>query len=369
MNILNKLLIPAVFAVLALQVMPVSVHAETANPFSYTLNNDGTAELICLDKTIETADIPAEIDGHKITALSAKCFADCISLKTITIPETVTALEDYAFYGCSALEEIYIPAGVTEIGSYVFEATEAMTSFQVDEANPSYQSPDGVLYDKAGATLIKYPEAKADKAYAVLDSCQVIADWAFIGAQYLEQADLKQVSTIGEDAFCWCVSLKNITVPEGVTDLHGAVFSYCRNLEQVTLPSGLLSVGERCFYSCTSLQSVNLPDGLQKIGEYAFCHCTALPSLTVPKSVTTVTIDCMGYCYDEENDTYLLQDNFTLYVYEKSAAWKYAATNHIHYEIIRTEIVYYILIAVLCVMIIILSTAIIRILKNRRNNT
>ena len=369
MNILKKLTLFAVSGTLLMQMLPLSAKAETDGSFSYALKKDGTAEISCVNKSIKTAEIPSEISGHAVTALADNCFADCTVLEDVSIPDTITEFGDYAFYGCSALEEIRIPASVAKIGNYAFETTEHMLLFSVEENNPAYQSPDGVLYNKSGDTLIKYPEARPDTGYAVLDACRSVADWAFIGAQYLEQIDLKQVQDIGTDAFYFCISLKEITVPEGVAVLDGAVFSFCESLEQAVLPSTLKSIGDNCFYSCTSLKSVNLPEGLEKIGAYAFCHCTALNALVIPKSLTGMNIDCMGYLYDEENDAYLVQDDFTLYVYKDSPAFRYAVTNQINYEFIQTGTIYYILIAVVLIIIVILITAIVKVLKNRRTES
>ncbi|MDE6088702.1 MAG: leucine-rich repeat domain-containing protein [Oscillospiraceae bacterium] len=343
------------------------VSAENSGDFAYQVRSDQTAEIICQNPDIVRAEIPAEIDGHPVTALAENCFAQCDSMIEVIIPDTVTKLGDYAFFGCSSLTEIAIPASVTAIGDYVFDTTERLTKFEVDPENPSYQSPDGVLYDKAGGTLLKYPESRPEQSYTVLDSCQNIADWAFVGSVYLESIDLQQVRTIGEDAFYYCIALKEITIPEGVTELPGAVFGCCAELETVNLPSGLLSIGNKCFYSCVSLQKINLPEGLQKMGEYAFCHCTELRALAIPESLTTVNTKCMGYLYDEESNDYTLQENITLYVYPDSAAWKYAATNHIPFEFIRNyDQLYLILIIVILVIILILSFAIFKILKGRR---
>jgi len=365
MKILKKLSFFVVSGLMLMQMLPVSVHAESTD-FTYALKADGTAEISCTNTQIETADIPSEIDGHKITTLAENCFADCDKLREVNIPDSVTEIGSYAFYNCSSLAEIQIPANVTMIDSYAFESTPNIILFSVDENNPAYQSPDGVLYTKTGYTLIKYPESRADTSYKISDSCQEIADWAFIGAQYLEQIDLNHVQKIGEDAFYLCVGLKSIEIPEGVEELKGAVFSYCDHLEQITLPASVKSIGNRCFYSCTALKTVNLSEGLIKIGEYAFCNCTALKELAIPKTLTGINIDCMGYYYDEEKNTFLLQDDFKLYVYKNSAAWKYAVTNQIEYEYIQTGTIYYILIAILLIIIIILIIAIIRVLRNRR---
>ncbi len=366
MKILKKLSCSALSGLMLLQMLPVLANAGTESQFKYTLKADGTAKVSCTDTEIEIAEIPSEIDGHKITSLEQNCFYNCEKLKEVHIPETVTEIGSYAFYNCLSLEEMQIPASVTTIESYAFEATPNIIQFSVEENNPAYQSPDGVLYNKSGYTLIKYPESKADTSYKIPDTCQEIADWAFIGAQYLEQIDLNHVQHIGEDAFCWCVGLKSVTIPEGVETLEGAVFSYCENLEQVTLPASVEAIGNRCFYSCTNLKKVNLSEGLTKIGEYAFCHCTSLKELAVPKSMVSVNIDCMGYYYDEEKEDYLLQEGFKLYVYRNSAAWKYAATNHIEYEYIQTGLIYYILISIVLIIIIALLIAIVRTIRNRR---
>ena len=366
MNFLKKIIFFLMPVFMVLQMFPVRAFAEST-PFQYQLKSDGTAEISCQDTFIETAEIPSEIDGHPITGLSENCFAECTALKSVTIPDSVTSIGAYAFYGCSALEKIQISEFVTDIGAFAFDTTENMTAFEVAENNPSYQSPDGVLYNKSGDTLIKYPESKPETSYTVSDACQKIEDWAFIGSQNLQQIDLKQVKIIGADAFCWCISLKEITIPEGIVELDGAVFAYCKELTRVLLPSTLTAVGERCFYSCTSLKELHLPENLKKMGAYAICHCTALTSLYVPKSLENLNIDCMGYAYDEEKDKYYVQENLTLYVYRNSTAWRYAATNHIAYEYVKTNTIYYIFIAVFVVVIIILSIAIVKVLKNRRD--
>ena len=341
--------------------------AVSTEDYAYTVRKDQTAEIVCQNPDIVRAEIPEEINGYPVTALGKNCFAQCDAMTEVIIPDTVTDLGDYAFFGCSSLTEITIPASVTAIGDYVFDTTERLVKFEVDPDNPSYQSPDGVLYDKAGGTLLKYPESKPEASYAVLDSCQEIADWAFVGSVYLESLDLQQVRTIGEDAFYYCVALKEITIPEGITELPGAVFGCCAELETVNLPSSIKSIGDKCFYSCVSLKKINLPEGLQKMGEYAFCHCTELRALAIPESLVTVNTKCMGYLYDEESNDYKLQENITLYVYKDSAAWKYAATNHIAFELIQNhDVIYIILIIIIVIVILILSFAIIKILKGRK---
>lgn len=383
-------------SVLLLTGMPVlSAAADTANNkstdgnFSCTILEDGTAAVYCENPQLERAVIPEVIGGYTITALADGCFSQntaltevvfpsgltaigegafsgCENLADLTLPDTLTEIGSNAFHGCSALTEISIPASVEHIGVYAFDTTENIAEFIVDDANPAYSDLDGVLFDKTAATLIKYPEARPDTAYTVPASCTAIADWGFIGTQSLEQVNLGNVTSIGEDAFYYCVNLRSIVIPEGVTELVGGAFCYCTSLESITLPSTLKRIGENCFYSCTALKELTLPEGLEAIGASAFFHCTSLKSLNVPKSVITVTAYCMGYCYSEEAQGSVVQDDFTLYVTRGTPGFTYASSNDIPYKIQLGNTPYYLLIGAAAIIIIALIAGIVVVVKKRR---
>ncbi len=325
--------------------------------YGYILKENGTITVDCLNSQLETAEVPAQIDGYAVTGLADGCFDDCeflteislpdglveigdaafydcIKLTEITLPETVTTIGSDAFSGCTALSEITIPESVTEIRSYAFDSTEGMTAFHVAQGNPNYTAIDGVLFDKACTTLLRYPEAKADASYTVPAACRSIADWAFIGAKNLEAIDLANVQTIGEDAFYYCVGLKSVVIPEGVEELVGAAFCYCVGLEEIKLPSTLKKIGENCFYSCTALTEVRLPHGLQQIDSYAFFHCTSLKKINIPKTVETISGYCIGYFYDEESEGRGVQENLTVQVTKQTAGYTYASGNDLTYEFV-----------------------------------
>lgn len=325
--------------------------------FGYVIGEDGAITIDCLNSQLEQIQVPSEIDGYTVTALADSCFddcefltqlilpetlvtigdsafLDCVKLSTLTIPEGVTTIGSHAFSGCVAMTELTIPASVTEIRSYAFDSTEGMTGFRVAQENPNYTDIDGVLFDKAKTTLLRYPEARTEASYTVPDGCTAIADWAFIGAQHLEQIDLADVKTIGEDAFYYCVGLRSVEIPEGVQELVGATFCYCVKLADITLPSTLRRIGENCFYSCTSLEKVRLPHGLTQIDGYAFFHCTSLKKINIPKTVDTISGYCIGYFYDEESEGRGVQKDLTVQVTKQTAGYTYASGNDLQYEFV-----------------------------------
>ena len=94
------------------------------------------------DSSITEVDIPCTIDGHIVRSIGEDNFndtgfANCSSLTSITIPDTVTYIGDGAFANCSSLTSITIPDTVTNIGDRAFENCSSLTSITI---------PDSVKY-------------------------------------------------------------------------------------------------------------------------------------------------------------------------------------------------------------------------------
>lgn len=299
----------------------------------YHLQDDGTASVSCVDAAVTAVSVPETIDGYTVTALEDACFYECTELTSVTLPETLTQIGKEAFFYCDSLTDVHIPAAVTQIGDYAFDSTVELAAFDVAEENTAYKAVDGVLFNEAGTLLIKYPESKADADYTVPDGCTVLEDWAFIGAQYLETVDLNQVQQIGDDAFCYCVSLREAVIPEGVTDLPANLFAQCIKLETVQIPTTVRSIGENCFYSCTSLQNITLPEGLETLGAYALFHCTSLRTLVLPESLVNLSPNCVGYHYDDSIQGVAVNPNCTFYVTKNSTAHRFIKSSGIPFEV------------------------------------
>lgn len=137
-----------------------------------------------------TVTIP---DG--VTSIGKDAFGGCDALKSITIPDSVISIGDKVFAGCTTLENITIPNGVINIENYAFAGCNSLQSINVSEGNSNYLSCGGVLFDKSKSVLIKYPEEEKDTSYIIPDG----------------------VTSIGDFAFMYCISLKSITIPENVT--------------------------------------------------------------------------------------------------------------------------------------------------------
>jgi len=115
----------------------------------------------------------------------------------------------------------------------VFFVCPALTNIMVDPANPAYSSLNGVLFDKAQATLIAYPTGLAGSC-TIPNSVTNISDSAFYDCPALTSVTIPNgITSIGGDAFNGCMALTNIVIPGSVTNIGGGAFEDCSNLTTV----------------------------------------------------------------------------------------------------------------------------------------
>lgn len=103
--------------------LPIKYHSAANNKgmtFEYDRQNL-TATLVKFETTVTTSlEIPAEINGYKVTKIGMGCVKINNRLKEVIIPDTVTEIGEGAFYYGSCLEKITIPASVKKIGKGAF---------------------------------------------------------------------------------------------------------------------------------------------------------------------------------------------------------------------------------------------------------
>ena len=210
-----------------------------------------------------------------VTTIGDRAFFSCVGLKKVTIGDYVRTIGKEAFYNCDGLTSITIPKSVTSIGYKAFDICTNLTEILVEENNRYYSSDKyGVLFNKEGTKLIKYPNGNAETCYTIPEG----------------------VTSISGYAFRWCTNLTSITIPEGVTSIGEYAFSDCRSLTSVNLPDSLTYIGGHAFAYCQLTGSVTIPDNVKTIGSCAFLWCSNLTSVEIGKNVTTIDGNAFQYC-------------------------------------------------------------------------
>ena len=145
---------------------------------------------------------------NSLTAIGDGAFQDCSSLKSIVLPEKLKELEYNTFRDCTSLEYVYISAGIENIGN-AFKTCCNLKNIDVDSANESFSSVDGILFSKDMTVLVNYPSAKTDDSFTVPETVTTILGWAFVHAN----------------------NLKTITFPDGIDRIESGAFCGCEKLE------------------------------------------------------------------------------------------------------------------------------------------
>lgn len=82
-------------------------------------------------------------------------------------------------------------------------------------------------------------------------------------------------------------SIKQIAIPDTVTEIGDGAFNYCEQLASIALPSGLQKISSRMLAGCRSLTSITIPASVTEIASQAFTS-SGLTSITIPSTVTTL---------------------------------------------------------------------------------
>lgn len=191
-----------------------------------------------------------------MTKISLRMFSGCENLKAIKIPDFVSEIDACAFSGCRSLTELVIPKSVTHIGSNwgmtrdngnFIEGCSALRKLEIEEGNPIFHSRDNCIIETKTGTL-----------FAISENGVVPNDGS--------------VTKIGENAFCACENITEITLPECITKIGNNAFSNLKNLKKINIPENVNEIGSNAFFVSWN---ENIPDvveeenGIYYIGNWA----------------------------------------------------------------------------------------------------
>jgi len=97
----------------------------------------------------------------------------------------------------------------------------------------------------------------------------------------------KPVCSIGEAAFYSHDEIKQVIIPETVSNIGYKAFNCCMALERCNIPSGVTNIDEQAF-SHTALGEISLPDGVREIKFQTFSHCESLTNAVWGAGVTNI---------------------------------------------------------------------------------
>ena len=299
--------------------------------FQYKVKEDGTAELMKANEFLTDGNIPAELDGHRVTSIAAYAFQDCASLETLAIPEGVVSVGYSAFWNCIRLESLSIPASVVSVDRAPINGCRNLKTIEVSPDNPALEVSNGALIGKQSGTLFYIQDHEDTGTYTVQQGIQQIGNDAFEGCAFSAIILPDGITEIGHQAFSYCPNLKELVLPEGVTTIGIQAFFGSESLESVTIPDSVTSIGEAVFGNNKALTTISIspdhpvyemighllvdkrsmkivsvlnstpekyeiPEGIEKICTLGFQGCSGLTELIVPEGVTEIDYSAFSGC-------------------------------------------------------------------------
>lgn len=307
-------------------VQSIIVDGVSMNPvdyYNFEEAGEHTVEFVLVDKTL----------------MNEEMFFYCITLISVSIPNSVKVIENWVFDICSSLKSIVIPDSVISIGDIGLSTCESLTSIKVSKNNPVYDSRDNcnALIETETNTLLIGTENTI-----IPDSVTSIGEGAFQECNLLISIVIPDsVTSIGKDAFKNCTSLESVHIGKNVVSIEGSSFMGCdklmtitvdidgyyqvennilvnkldysivfipKNLEHIVIPENVKTLGSlgyrqmktitlneqlerieyQTFENCTKLESIVIPNSVTYLGNRAFDGCNSLTSVTIGNGITSI---------------------------------------------------------------------------------
>ena len=224
----------------------------------------------------------------------------------LVIPEGVTTIKPYIFYNCKSIKSITIPSSVTTIDEGAFESCTNLTGVYISDleawCNINFILPESDYYEYTYSNPLYFAKNLYLNGELVTDL--VIPEG---------------ITTIKQDAFRNCTSIKSVLIPSSVTKIEGA-FVGCTNLAGVYISDleAWLNIDFPTIYSdhygdikiCVNplndaknlylngelVTDLVIPEGVTEIKKDVFNGCTGLTSVTIPNSITKISEDAFNGC-------------------------------------------------------------------------
>ena len=243
--------------------------------------------------------------------INAKAFAECTNLKTVKMEEGVTTIQGMAFAN-TQISAVTIPSTLTTAGTTKEGTIEkgpfagtmiATVHGQTEDSTEAQEGatilpetkkiPDNLFLGCTSIIDVQIPETVTEIGQKAFKDASSVENVTF--AVNTETGEVKGVEKIGISAFDGCSSLRELVLPETVTEVLQGAFANEGALVKADMSraASLKKWDKESFKEDTALAEVILPTagGITAIPDGAFAGCTSLTgeNLKIPKNIVTIT--------------------------------------------------------------------------------
>ncbi len=198
------------------------------------------------DKVTSEYTLPTLFDDLAINWVGDGVVYGNDTLVELVIPDGYELIGQFSFANCENLKNVYIGKDVYEISERAFTQCPTLSEFRVSSENFHFYEKDGCVLKKEDNTLVA--------------TNGIIP----VGTKI-----------IGAGVFAQNTSIIKIVIPEGVEEIRGYAFDRS-SVSKVTLPESLNKMGKYAFAQCTDLKDIYIPESVTEIGVAVFAGIDGL---------------------------------------------------------------------------------------------
>ncbi|MBE6811810.1 MAG: hypothetical protein E7523_02880 [Ruminococcaceae bacterium] len=347
-SIISLLLIASLSFLTVAAFNSLSINAQAATTEGSSTNDSYTYSITNGKATIQKANsalcgeitIPEMLEGYPVTTIASYSFGECANITSITFPETVERINDSIFDQCIEIPIIdiystkstYTRATSNKYLGVIIIENKNCNIYGRETTFPS----NAVICGHDNSSAQEYATIH-NRTFVSIDGeendiiasgyCGDYADWSLTrsgelsitgnGAMY----DYNVLSDL--PWYEYRGFIKSVSITQGITSVGDNAFSWCVNLSSVAMPDSITELGNEAFRNCVSLQDITISSGVTSISNSVFNDCTELKSITILNPSCTI---------DDTNNT--LPSNSKIIGYDNSTARSYARKYNRNFELI-----------------------------------
>lgn len=171
-----------------------------------------------------------------------------------------------------------------------------LSSDESEEETTSSYSSNETFYVAEGITKINeetFVNYKGEKVIVLPSTLEELEfDSFYDRCHHVERIDFSKVTkltTFPEYLFSNLKYLREIIIPEGVTEIESDVFNKCKRLKKIVLPNTLEKIGDG-IDSCPALQEIVFPKNckLKELPKYFLNEANQIETFVIPYGIETV---------------------------------------------------------------------------------
>lgn len=216
--------------------------------------------------------------------IGENAFSQCEKLERINNWDNVETISQYAFYKCESLGKISLPSKLKTISQYAFSNCNKM---YINNNNLKNVTSIGSYAFSSCTNFKNVDDITGEETPLNFDSITHINEKVFYNCTQLTKVNINDnITEIEKSAFEGCINLTSVSISteSKLNKINSSAFRACGRLKNLHLPKNLTTIGDSAFEECKQFMG-NVYEQLPPTGSYNY-------SLTIPENVTSIGSSC-----------------------------------------------------------------------------